>query len=112
MYLFEKAVRESLAAIAQSSAKQSTLILTYLTPHLTHGRHWLDRTAARGLGLLAEPLRFEVSPDGMSTMLQAYGFEPFADLLPAGEAARYGAVVSPLALRLPRERVVLSVRER
>ncbi|HEX5660770.1 MAG TPA: class I SAM-dependent methyltransferase [Polyangiales bacterium] len=108
MYLPEAAVRDSVARIAQLSAKHSLLITTYLTPDVVTGGGLLGRWAARGLGLISEPLRFTTTPDSLARLLGAQGFEILSDAAPVEAAPHYEIKVKRPSTLMPKERICVS----
>jgi methyltransferase (TIGR00027 family) len=108
MYLHEDAVIDSLSRIAQLSAKDSLLITTYLTPELVTGGRWLGSWAAKGLGLLAEPVRFMKTPAELAAMFAAHDFEVLSDAAPVEAAPHYNIEVTRPSTLMPKERIAVA----
>jgi methyltransferase (TIGR00027 family) len=110
MYLPEAAVHDSLTRIAQLSAKDSLLIATYLTPDVVTGGGLLGRWAAKGLGLLAEPLRFTTTPESLARVLASHDFDVLSDAAPVEAAPHYEIAVKRPSTLMPKERIAVALK--
>jgi methyltransferase (TIGR00027 family) len=108
MYLPEPAILDSLAQIGALSAKDGLLIATYLTPDVVTGGSLLGRWAAKGLGLISEPLRFTTPPEALARLLAAQGFDVLSDAAPVEAAPHYEIAVKRPSTLMPKERIVVA----
>jgi O-methyltransferase involved in polyketide biosynthesis len=111
MYLPEPAILGTLGVLEQLAAPNSTLIVSYITPAITHGTRWAGRIGAQALRSLSEPIRFVATPLAMQQLLAARAFESVSDVLPRETAAHYGARLARFAFVQPAERVMAAVKK-
>jgi methyltransferase (TIGR00027 family) len=112
MYLPSEAVEASVAAMAELSAADSTLIVTYVTPERAVFVPKLAPFMAGLLGVLAEPLRANFTPEAMAALLQKHGFDRTNDQLIHDAGARYGLRGARIAFATPAEHVAVTRRNR
>lgn len=108
MYLPERAIVDSLQAMARMCAADSLLIATYLTPEIAAGGRALAKMSTRLLALLAEPVRFVAESGELAARLAAYGFRVLNDTAPRDAAPHFGLELGRFASLLPAERLVVA----
>ena len=111
MYLPEPAILGTLGVLERLAAPSSTLIVSYVTPAMTHGIRWVGRIGTHALRSLSEPIRFVATPPQMQQLLASRGFQTVSDVLPRETAAHYGARLARFAFVQPAERVLAAVKQ-
>lgn len=111
MYLPERAIVNTLQAVARLCVTDSLLIATYLTPDIAAGGRALAKVSTRLLALLAEPVRFVAEPDDVAALLAAHGYRALSDAAPRDAAPHFGVELGRFASLLPAERLVVASKE-
>jgi len=110
MYLPAAAVVDTLTTISRSSATDSVLISTYLTPEMVVGGSRLGRWSGFLLGAMSEPVQFTREPDELADMLAHAGFEVLSDALPVEAAPHFGVHVTRPTSLMPKEHIAVSLK--